>query len=1421
MTYTYLIQKNKAPMKQLLYVLAFIAMTVSGFTQNSNNKLNLTEGTRYMVAFPQVQASASEKPLPQPMQLFISSKVKTKVRVQTPAVLNDNSRIDREYTVDANKVTRISIPTTYMSVNSQTKTGYGILVTSTKPISVSTYQAWMGNGELARHIPIESWGKNYYTANMYQDRYGTEGAGYKYRPSQILVIASRDNTVVSYTPTWDTEGGMENPGARKGETQTVTLEKGETYLIKGKIDENFNKEWSTDLSGTLVKANKPIGIISGHVKVAILRYPDELPPTGMYRAEAHFVRNNVHDAMLPVEMSGTEFVTIPSMYTPLRNQGAGSSGAEIGIEDDRGDVVRFIALEDGTKIFRMRSDGTGLASERMLKKGESFLATTLVEPTFWKSDKPVLASQYGKSYAKVLPPIIRKNDPETPQGHPTVESGMPMMEYVPSIDRWTNYGVFHSPEGMDNFLNIVFKMEEVGKIKIDGRTLSSALGGAMRPLQGTPYSIIRTPIGSGDHNIESVDPKVRWMAWNYGSLDGLQQGRAYGTPISIDLSIPCDDSLEIESQVICGDVDGKVKLLPENSTCAQFFTFVIEDEMNYILEADVDALTDSKVFPFQLKVIDKKKPAYVKVRVITRSGNWIEKEFRYDGIDLSFDPKDVNFGTQPYDQKVCTTVVVKNLQPTSITIDELKFGVQGFTVSPSSLKLGPNESKEIQVCGVINKPGRLTDTLIAKINCVDLKYLPVEIRGEEPIFYAGDQNWGTLPKNSKQTKQVELLNAGKVDVIITEYQPRGDAYFTNSTLIKSLPLVLKAGQRFTYDVDYSPNGEIGVPHALRIDYTTNAEKQKLYSDLKGQGSDASLSVSPFTWIERVIDTYQQNRGITQYVGKVKIQNLGNTISAIKSVSIEGGIPTVFEWKADPTLTIAMTAGDSRQIDVFFKPMEMPQRDAERKYISEIVVKYVVNGEEREARSFIEGTALQPMVHLTDQDWGSRQVNTVTTLPVEITNKNIAAFSPLANDEGGTMDLMVDSLEIIGNEPFVWSKTGTKVLRFSPAIAVAKLVTEAVFVDFMPKTPGIYKTKYRLYGNILDTAFATLQGETPGENKVEPLHLLTWIGTTIGGNVTGQAAYNTSLRFKEFRGGDYLLFSPAQGATLLPFTVDPAVPFTYGVEFTPDKVTKNGLKVGQNLKGRLPYQDQQFATQIVFEDANGQELIGDVTGDGKYLETTLRIVADKNVPIDRIAKASFFLEPRPESIDSGNVESARLRVIFDNGLISPKNKPVFPSATLIDETVTGGIVEIDLITPPQVDGFLGTKEFQTLLYKENYTDINGLYYTIDKAGKSGSPYVVINVEPDVLTVVPVCANVRRLIDMGGMYGIVVKNNIIEVSVGIDAPLTLTSVNELGQQEVIFNGFVKKGTYSFLAQTRGLQWIIGRQGDWMETIGIIVH
>ncbi|MFN5874914.1 MAG: hypothetical protein ACK45E_01425, partial [Ignavibacteria bacterium] len=885
----------------LLLVLTSTSDLLAQKSTETRGTMVLTEGRRYLVGFPQVQASATEKPMPQPMQLFISSKSKGKVRVQTPAAINDAARIDKEYNVEPNKVLRIPIPIGYMNQESESRKGYGIMVTSTKPISVSTYQAWMGNGELARHLPVEGWGKNYYSMNMYQDRYGTAGAGYKYRPSQILVIADKDNTVLSYTPTFDTEGGFECPSVRKGTTQTITLEKGETFLIKAKIDENKNKEWDTDLSGSWIRANKPISVISGHVKCAVLRYPDVLPPTGMFAAEAHFVRSNVHDAMLPIEMAGTKFVTVPCMYTPLRNSGAGQAGAAIGIEDDRGDVIRVVALEDGTTVKSMRTDGGGLKNEWMLRKGETRIVSRDFA-VYWESDKPILMGQYGKSYAKVLPPGARgSKDGEGTEGHPTVESGMPMLQYVPSADRWVEYGVFHSPEGMDNFFNIVFKKDEIGKIKIDGRALTSAFGGAMRLLDGTPYAYIRTPIGTGDHYVESTDPKVRWAAWNYGSLDGLQQGRAYGTPISVDMTIPCDDSLIVVDELVCGDVTAKGTILPEKSSCGSIFAVYPEDLNNYTLEVDENFNSGDQEVNFTLKVEDKTKDAIAVVRVVTRSGKYVEKTYTYIADKISWTPSRLDFGTLAYNTPNSKTITIKNEKtdrPVLIKKIRVMANQQIFQVSPEGpVTLGPGESRDFAVTATIQTAPLVVDTVICELGCYDQKTVELRVRGEEPQIYVSDVDWGTVPASSPGVeRRVKIQNGSNVELVVTGYQQNlldGTGNFFDPKTIEgkpltsAFPLTIPGNGTYEFLVTYSPKGDAANAHRVDVPFYSNAKEVDSIAILKGAGVTIDLDAVATPWVERVLDNIQTAQNIKEYTQSIKFYNYGKQTVTFDAPTIRG------------------------------------------------------------------------------------------------------------------------------------------------------------------------------------------------------------------------------------------------------------------------------------------------------------------------------------------------------------------------------------------------------------------------------------------------------------------------------------------------------------------------------------------------------
>ena len=71
----------------------------------------ISEGRRYVVAFPQVWASSNEKPTQEPMLLLISSKTKATARVSTPSSLSDVAKIDAQYVIKANKVRRVPIST--------------------------------------------------------------------------------------------------------------------------------------------------------------------------------------------------------------------------------------------------------------------------------------------------------------------------------------------------------------------------------------------------------------------------------------------------------------------------------------------------------------------------------------------------------------------------------------------------------------------------------------------------------------------------------------------------------------------------------------------------------------------------------------------------------------------------------------------------------------------------------------------------------------------------------------------------------------------------------------------------------------------------------------------------------------------------------------------------------------------------------------------------------------------------------------------------------------------------------------------------------------------------------------------------------------------------------------------------------------
>lgn len=1415
------------------------------FSSAQSQKVPITQGTRYMVAFPQVWASASEEPLPNAMQLFISTLSKgTKVRITTPASSNTNARIDKTYKVDSGQVIKVSIPRTYMNEESERITGYGIQVVGTKPISVYSYQSWTGNGELAHHLPIEAWGKMYSTMNFYQDRYGKTEL--HYRPSQILLVADKDNTIVSYTPTVETEGGQDAQSVLAGRTGMVTLNKGETFLIKAKINESLNKEWATDLSATIIKSNRPVGVVSGHTKVAIMRYPDELPPTGI-TADAHFVRNNVHDAMLPVEMAGTEFVVVPSMYTPRRTVGNQSgSGAGIGIEDDKGDVVRFNALEDGTVISEMRQDGSGLKNIRTLRKNETLVLPTVEYATYYKASKPVLCGQYGKSWANVTPPVSIGKPSDDVQGHPTIEAGMPMFEMVPSTDRWVTEASFTAPEGLDNFFNITFMWNDVGNITIDGRKLSSIAGGSLRPIQGTPYGQIRTIVGTGDHVIKSIVPTVRWMGWTYGSLDGMQMGRAYGSHMAIDLSIPCDDTIIVDQSELCGNVHGTFTVKPDKS-CGFVYTIYADTIGNYAWSDDLDA--SPLVIQFGLDVIDRSKDAYARIVFVSRSGNVYTRTYAYYAPKLSWTPPILDFGVQPVGTSVCLTTTVRNdgNEVVNVKSVKLKNGTSFFTVTPQVFSINPKDSVTLNVCVTTRDYLKYTDTLVVETECDTIPITPVTVRGQEPSLYAYDRDWGSVPKNSTTTKTVVIENNGSTDVTITGYTPvGGDSYFTNFTI--ALPITLGKGEKYVYNVDFSPNGVSGVQRTLRVDYQSNAKKTKTYSILNGIGTDAQMSVTDADWDVRVIDQYQTSKGVTGYTNTFTVSNFGNTVINVDTVYIDGVdnsyfvIGNVFDDNGGRLPRQVPISALKYPITVTFVPNEVVNtRLAERMYNARVVVKYRVNGEQKEAYGNLVGKATLPRLSAVGYDWGTVSVGYSGVSQVYIRNVDDSLTNSITGNTDGSMTMELYKMTIPQNYPFVWTQTGTKTITYPSPIIVPSGDEHAEFVTFNPTSVGSWSVPFQIDYNGSMTANPLLVGATDMTNKLSAtdVNLLQWFSNDTVGVVNVTSDLDAVVDISSLNGQDAVNFS-VLSPTVNQLVLKAGVPQQVTVKFSPPAVTQNGLAWGQNLGNRLPYRISSYTSNIQFTDVvTGQSATSTIVGDGKYLETTALIREDYKTQPDQTVNVMVELDSVPQRIDSGFITQFRVRVGYDSdmlhysGIILQSNTQT-DGWTVLAKNATAGAIEID---------FKDTRTSKTPL-TNNGVPVFGLQFVgmlsdhmtatfplemywvdIEAKNEENRQYVVFNNKPGKIENVLKCAGLLRLIRAGSTtYFIETKRDrlnstmTIRYGVGISAPVKIRITNLLGQTVDVIDGYQPNGEYEIQVDMttlpRGIYFVTMVSVDYMS-------
>ena len=265
---------------------------------------------------------------------MITSKVNTTGTISMPFL-----NWSQSFSVSANNVTIIQLPLAAETTGSETIKGTGINISTQAPVSVYIHQYHDARSEASIVLPNASIGDAYYV--MSYPGYLRQNTVF---PSEFLIVAAYDETIISITVNETTKGGRS-----AGTTFDVTLDAGQTYQVQ-------TNTASSDFTGSFVSGDKDFVLFSGNAWTEV--------PQGCS------ARDNLVEQMYPVSTWGKQFVTVPNANVNY-------------------DVFRLLAAQDNTQI---EVHGSSVVNYS-LNAGE-FVEYQKSEATYITSNNSILVAQY-------------------------------------------------------------------------------------------------------------------------------------------------------------------------------------------------------------------------------------------------------------------------------------------------------------------------------------------------------------------------------------------------------------------------------------------------------------------------------------------------------------------------------------------------------------------------------------------------------------------------------------------------------------------------------------------------------------------------------------------------------------------------------------------------------------------------------------------------------------------------------------------------------------------------------------------------------------------------------------------------------------------------------------------------------------------
>lgn len=359
------------------------------------------------------------------------------------------------FTVAAGGQTVIALDPAVVLTSNEMVEAKGIHVTALSPVSVHVVSEHASSADGYLALPTPGLGTKYYVMSY---------ASTVVSGSEFAVVATQNNTTVSITTT---AAGETKPA---GIAYTVMLNVGETYQVANSR--------SADMTGTLVTADKPVAVFSGH------RCADV--PSGVGYCD--YLVEQLPD----VSVWGKTHHTLPfigrSRYT-----------------------VRVIASQDGTTFTTVPAGLIGT-----LNAGQ-FIDVVLTGAAEFVSSNPVLMAQFIHGYAD-----------------DSAWKGDPSMVLVTPAEMGMSDAIFgvHGLAGTTGaYMNVVTETTALTSLTLDNVAVNPAL---FTPIgESGIYSQATIPVIPGVHTLAGAVPYSA-LVYDYGNP---WNGVSYAYPVAAKLSV--------------------------------------------------------------------------------------------------------------------------------------------------------------------------------------------------------------------------------------------------------------------------------------------------------------------------------------------------------------------------------------------------------------------------------------------------------------------------------------------------------------------------------------------------------------------------------------------------------------------------------------------------------------------------------------------------------------------------------------------------------------------------------------------------------------------------------------------------------------------------------------------------------------------